>query len=162
MTDSLLASALSVSGARVAAQSPRILLSSSLTYRVPCSPFDTFLYRALSFSLPILSLSQLFPASFSFFHSLLSLALYSSLSLFLPVLAFPFAFIFASQSFLCPPFPLLTLSIFFRFLQPSLSALFLLLLLFLYSLFLFTPTATGHSAEITATGAIGAGFFNPR
>lgn len=71
----------------MAAQSLRLLLSSSLTYRAPCNPFDTFLYRDLSFSLSFL-------------------------------------------------FPFLAVNV--------------------YAL------ATGHSAEMTATGAIWAGFFNPR
>ena len=71
----------------MAAQSLRLLLSSSLTYRAPCNLFDTFLYRDLSFSLSFL---------------------------------FPF------------------------------------LAVHVYAL------ATGHSAEMTATGAIWAGFFNPR
>ena len=172
----------------MAAQSLFILLSSSLTYRAPCNPFDTFLCRDLSFLCHFSFYLNYFPLlslSFPFFLSLpLSSPLFRSFpfpslpySLFLaytffcrfwPFLTFPFAFIFSSQTFFLPflctssalslPFLSFINSLYLFFVFFSL----LFLSLFLSSLFMFTPTATGHSAEVTAAAAIWAGFFNAR
>ena len=120
----------------MAAQSLFILLSSSLTYRAPCNPFDTFLYRDLSFLchfsfylnyFPLLALSFSLFRSFPFpslpYSLFLAHTFLAGSGLSLPSLSLlsfplrPFFCLFSALPLpsLCPSFPLLTLSIFFSF-----------------------------------------------